>query len=273
MFRGGEITRMSTARQKKWAERGEAEWFRFLPTLSGSFGEDISFFIAARGMGYVPKVATGIEVGHEGSKVWWPSDLNATSSARPADGEVQRPLIEEISEPSEWCPEPKLWRMYDQMSAEYEVLEGLAALVRLVKPKLVIDTGSFEGHSAVAMGRALRDNGRGKLVTIELDERLHSKTTEHVKNAGLEEFITCIHGSSLAYVPAQPIDMMFSDSGIEVRLSEIEHFKRFMHSFTLVAMHDVFNTPCLRGGLESLEGFNKVWMPTPRGLILMQREG
>jgi predicted O-methyltransferase YrrM len=50
-----------------------------------------------------------------------------------------------------------------------EVLDFLYTLVRLTKPERVLETGTWLGRSATAIASALRANGIGYLVTIELN--------------------------------------------------------------------------------------------------------
>ena len=50
------------------------------------------------------------------------------------------------------CPSPQLWSMIDSMTAEVEVLELLATLVTTLKPRLVVETGSFLGVSTEWIG-------------------------------------------------------------------------------------------------------------------------
>src|SRR6266850_5150123 len=57
--------------------------------------------------------------------------------------------------PTPECPNPENWHAYDDISAEVEVLEFWAQMVRAMKPKLIVETGSYLGLSAAYMGRAL----------------------------------------------------------------------------------------------------------------------
>lgn len=54
----------------------------------------------------------------------------------------------------------------------------LYALVRLHKPRICVETGTYIGDSAEWIGKALRDNGTGSLVTCDTNE-------EYVKAAQL----------------------------------------------------------------------------------------
>jgi len=62
--------------------------------------------------------------------------------------------------------------MYDQVpgrGVEPEVGVLLYALVRMFKPKVCVETGTYIGDSAEWIGRGLRDNCRGTLVTCDVN--------------------------------------------------------------------------------------------------------
>jgi hypothetical protein len=63
--------------------------------------------------------------------------------------------------PTPECPIPEMWHMLDAQSAEAEVLDFLKSLVETVKPQVVLETGTFIGHSAMKMAegmKCLREN-------------------------------------------------------------------------------------------------------------------
>ncbi len=71
-------------------------------------------------------------------------------------------------------PAPREKSRYDQIpwhGVEQEVGALLYGLVRMVKPKICVETGLLVGDSAEWIGRALRDNKEGgKLITCDIDE-------------------------------------------------------------------------------------------------------
>ena len=54
-------------------------------------------------------------------------------------------LLPEYHRATPECPQPQQWSMIDSMTAEVEVLEFIATLVTTIKPRLVVETGSFLG--------------------------------------------------------------------------------------------------------------------------------
>lgn len=73
------------------------------------------------------------------------------------------------------CPEPERWSMVDSMTAEVEVLEFLATLVTTVKPRLVVETGSFLDVSTEWIARGLERNGVGKVISCEFDPLVYER--------------------------------------------------------------------------------------------------
>lgn len=187
--------------------------------------------------------------------------------------------VAELATPTSECPDPALWQCFDEQSAEVEVLEFLYSLVRALKPKLVVETGSCRGLSACYIGKALRDNKRGKLITCEIDPKYYEMTRELITKARLIEQVECVLGSSLDLAIESPIDFLFSDSMPNIRMQELDLFLPQMTPTGLIAIHDVnsgFHAELRESVLKQDKNRNLsvVMLPTPRGLALCQkREG
>jgi predicted O-methyltransferase YrrM len=187
--------------------------------------------------------------------------------------------IPEVSLPTTECPEPKLWKCFDEQSAEVEVLDFLYSLVRTIKPQLIVETGTHKGLSSCYMGKALRDNGRGKLITCEVEPKLQSYAIDLITKARLVEHVECRLVSSLDLSIEGEIDFLFLDSEPSLRMKELDKFLPQLSPTCLIALHDV-NTGWHKELRESILRQDKdrhlsvVLLPTPRGLALCQkREG
>jgi predicted O-methyltransferase YrrM len=162
------------------------------------------------------------------------------------------------------------------MTAEVEVLDFIGQLVRTVKPRLVVETGSYLGVGACYIGRALKDNGRGHLVTCEILPELHSKAAELIKRAGVSDVVDCRLMSSLELEIKNEIDILFSDSLPEIRVKEIDRFWDRLSPQSLIVVHDVnsgdhheLRERVLRLDVE--RRLSVVMLPTPRGLAICQK--
>jgi predicted O-methyltransferase YrrM len=189
-----------------------------------------------------------------------------------AQGEFVQP--EYVAATAE-CPFPERWQMVDAQSAELEVLEFLKALVITAKPELVLETGTFIGHSAIKMAEGLRSNGFGRIITVEYDSAVFAKAKQNIEASGLGDWIEYRNGSSLDTKVDGQIDILFSDSDVNVREQEVRHFLPQIRPRGLVLIHDasshfkVVREAALRLEKEGL--LSVVLLSTPRGLVVAQK--
>jgi predicted O-methyltransferase YrrM len=106
----------------------------------------------------------------------------------------------------------QLWSMFDAWTAETEVLDFLYALVRMVKPRSVIETGPWLGRSAIAIASALRDNGFGQVTSIEINGEAAAIARRNIADAGLTKFVSLHLGNVLEFEPTCKYDFAFFDS-------------------------------------------------------------
>jgi predicted O-methyltransferase YrrM len=182
----------------------------------------------------------------------------------------------EYSPPSAECPDPQRWSMYDSMTAEVEVLDFLYSLVRTVKPRLIVETGTFTGVSTLRMAGALRDNGDGKIITVEYDPKAYAAAQQRFAASDVARYIECRNASSLETRVEGTIDLLFSDSDPSIREDEVRRFLPQMSANSLVLMHDAATVyPHVRESALRLEReglISMVLLPTPRGLVVAQKK-
>jgi len=173
------------------------------------------------------------------------------------------------------CPHPELWKMYDSMSAEAEVLDFLKQLVITIKPNLVVETGTFMGVSTLAIAQGLKQNGFGRVITVEFDPKVFAKAKERIDASGLAAWIDARNQSSLDLKVDGSIDLLFSDSDINIREREVRHLLPAISPYGLILIHDasshqkVVREAALRLEAEGL--ISVVLVPTPRGLVVAQK--
>lgn len=85
-----------------------------------------------------------------------------------------------------------------------EYAAALHDAVRRYRPKVVIDIGLANGASAVAIGTALRDNGGGRLISIDPNQRgqWNCRGLEAMERSGLSRFHELIEEPSHIALPA-----------------------------------------------------------------------
>lgn len=176
------------------------------------------------------------------------------------------------------CPQPGLWKMLDSQTTEVEVLDFLRALVTTAKPKLVVETGTFLGYGTMKLAEGVKENGFGKVITVELDPAIRAKAQEHFEASGLAPWIESRLESSLETNIEGTIDLLFSDSHLANREAEIRRLLPQLDPRGLLLVHDasshfkIVREAALRLEAEGL--ISAVFLSTPRGLVVAQkREG
>jgi phosphatidylglycerol:prolipoprotein diacylglycerol transferase len=186
-------------------------------------------------------------------------------------GDVLQP---EYHRPTPECPNPERWSMFDSMTAEVEVLEFLRTLVTTVKPRLIVETGTFMGISTLWLAEGLKRNGFGKIITCEYDPKVFAKARERIEKSGLSDWIDYRNESSLETKIEGKVDLLFSDSDPPLREQEVRRFLPQMNPNGIILMHDasshlkVVRDAALKLEREGL--ISVVLMPTPRGLVFAQ---
>jgi predicted O-methyltransferase YrrM len=174
------------------------------------------------------------------------------------------------------CPHPERWSMFDSMTAEVEVLEFLRTMVTTLKPKLVVETGTFLGVSTLWIAEALKHNGFGRVITCEYDPEVFNQARQKIDASGLGEWIEYQNISSLELKVEGTIDLLFSDSDMPVREQEVRRFLPQMNPHGIILMHDasshlkVVREAALK--LERAGLISVVLLPTPRGLVVAQKK-
>lgn len=184
-------------------------------------------------------------------------------------------LLPEYHRATPECPHPEWWSMYDSMTAEAEVLEFLRTLVTTIKPELVVETGAFLGVSTLWIAEGLKRNGRGRIVSCELDPVVFAKAKEKIEASELSPLIDLRQESSLEMKVEGTIDLFFSDSDPPVREREIRHYLPQINPNGLILMHDASShMKTVREAALKMEAeglISVVLLPTPRGLVVAQK--
>lgn len=76
---------------------------------------------------------------------------------------------------------------------ETEVAKLLSLLIKLKKPKEILEIGTAIGYSAIVMHKAA---GNCRIVTIERDESMIEKALEYIERAEISENVTILNGEA-----------------------------------------------------------------------------
>lgn len=87
----------------------------------------------------------------------------------------------------------------------------LGMLVSMIKPKLVLEIGTYTGYSAISMALNLPEGSL--LYTIEINDELYDLSSEFISKSGLSDKIIMHTGDAKTIIPAlnKQFDLVFID--------------------------------------------------------------
>ena len=118
-------------------------------------------------------------------------------------------------------PEPdylyRLWRATNVHTIHGRMASGhlqgrlLKMLVAMIRPKTILEVGTFSGYSAISMAEGLPDDGR--LYTFEINDEMEDFTRPWIEGSPVADKISFIIGDALTEAPKLGIefDMAFID--------------------------------------------------------------
>ncbi|SEM83554.1 Predicted O-methyltransferase YrrM [Prevotella sp. ne3005] len=118
-------------------------------------------------------------------------------------------------------PEPeylyRLWRatnihtIHGRMASGHLQGRLLKMLVKMIRPKNILEIGTFSGYSAISMAEGLDDDGR--LYTYEINDEMEDFTRPWIEGSEVADKIEFIIGDALTEAPKLGIafDMVFMD--------------------------------------------------------------
>jgi predicted O-methyltransferase YrrM len=128
----------------------------------------------------------------------------------------------------------------------------LYGLARSMKPELAVEIGSARGKSAAAVGMALKENGRGKLMAIDPHRQTEWNDHEsvdtfevinyHLRVLEVTDYVEIVRKTSdeAAKAWSRPIDMIFidGDHSYEGVKRDWDLFVPHVRPFGVVVFHD-----------------------------------
>jgi len=131
------------------------------------------------------------------------------------------------------------YAMFNAGGVEVEVGEFLYAFVKMIKPKRILETGTHLGVSSLYMAQALKENGAGHLVTLEIFDENIQKSKRLWREAGVAEQVTVLKARSLEYTEKETLDMLFLDSEPDIRFDELVRFYDKVRPEGFIFVHDL----------------------------------
>lgn len=93
--------------------------------------------------------------------------------------------------------------------------QALRMFSMMIRPKTILEIGTYTGYSAICMAEGLREGG--KLYTIDINEELHDMVLRYVQKAEMGHCIEAIVGNAMDVIPEldATFDMVFIDADKE----------------------------------------------------------
>ncbi|AHW59843.1 Predicted O-methyltransferase YrrM [Draconibacterium orientale] len=88
----------------------------------------------------------------------------------------------------------------------------LTMLAKMIRPKTILELGTFTGYSAICLAKGLPEDG--KLITIEVDDELEALAKKYFEKAGVAHLIEQKIGAATELIPSldQSFDLVFIDA-------------------------------------------------------------
>lgn len=150
-------------------------------------------------------------------------------------------------------------------------IEVMLQMMKIQKPKRILEIGTAIGYSALRMAEALPDS---QIVTIEIDESKIEKAQHYIQQAGAEKRISIIHGNALDVLETvssfAPFDAIFIDAAKGQYRKFFEMYSKFLPASGCIYVDNVLfrglvADPTARDNkrlakiAEKLAGFNQ-WL-------------
>lgn len=115
----------------------------------------------------------------------------------------------------------------------------LTMLVKLVKPRRVLEIGCFTGYSTVCMAYGLPEGGH--IDSLEINEELEYLILEGFEKAGVKDRVTMHFGDAKKTLGTLqgPYDLVFMDADKRDYCAYYEQMKPLLHSGSLILADDV----------------------------------
>ncbi len=90
--------------------------------------------------------------------------------------------------------------------------EALKMFSRMIRPRRVLELGTYTGYSAICLAEGLSDDG--KLISIDINAELQERVQTYINEAGLQHKIKLLCGKAADIIPTleEEFDLAFIDA-------------------------------------------------------------
>lgn len=113
----------------------------------------------------------------------------------------------------------RLWRATNIHTVHGRMASGhlqgrlLKMLVTMQRPRNIVEVGTFAGYSAICMAEGLKELGRGRLFTFEINDEIEDFTRQWIEKSPVADYIDFRIGDAISEAPKLGLkfDMAFID--------------------------------------------------------------
>lgn len=148
----------------------------------------------------------------------------------------------EIHPESDWSggEESKLYTAFNSGGIECETGEFIYSLIRLMKPDLILETGTHVGVGALYMALACQKNAKGKVVTIEFLPENFRAAAKRFQTTQLDNYIeNHLDDVKNFYNDEREFELMLLDTEPQTRFEELLAFYPKLKAGGIVLIHDL----------------------------------
>ncbi len=129
---------------------------------------------------------------------------------------------------------------FNDAGIETETGEFLYSMVRILKPKRVLETGTHIGVGAAYMGQALKDNNKGLLETIEFLPEIYDRANKRIADLELNLWVELHFGDVGKFDPStMKYQLILLDTEPQTRFAELVKFYDNLDEGGFVFIHDL----------------------------------
>jgi len=154
-----------------------------------------------------------------------------------------------------------------------QTAEVLYQLVKIKKPKTILELGTSIGYSTMWLAAAAKDIGAA-VNTIDIEEYKVETAREHLERAGVSESVNQIHGDIGEALETwdQELDFVFMDANKRSYLSYLKTIEKHLSPGALVVADNVTDMKLqvedFLDYVKSDENYSSLLLPIDHGLML-----
>lgn len=145
----------------------------------------------------------------------------------------------ELHNEGDWGGTELLYSAFNDGGVECEVGEFLYAMVRILKPTNVLETGTHHFVGGAYIGMGLKDNGFGKLDTLEFLPEIKAVADKRLVALGIEYFVDIHLKDARMFKTKNEYQLILLDTEPQTRFEELEKFYPKLAPGGFLFIHDL----------------------------------